>query len=142
MPPVAKAKKRKARQDEISNLMSDKAQKSAERAIRRQLADMDERADEYERYANIILDSNGDEIREIVEGMVEKMRGMQGRPRFVHDGITVNIEPEIIERINRKIHLWFAVRMIVACSEWDIQIGKFQLPKSNCYRCGKKVRRG
>ena len=64
MPPVAKAKKRKARQDEISNLMSDKAQKSAERAIRRQLADIDERADEYERYANIILDSNGDEIRE------------------------------------------------------------------------------
>jgi len=142
MPPVAKGKKRKARQDEISDLMSDKAQKKAERAIRRQLADIDERADEYESYANLILDANPPEIRELVEGMVAVMRKMQGQPRFVHDGITVNVEPEILERINRKIHTWFAVRMLVACSEWDIQIGKFQLPKSNCYRCGKKVRRG
>ena len=140
----AKAKSkpsRKKRQDEIRDLMSEKAQRKAERAIRHALDDMDARADEYVEYADAILAINSPEITELVEGMVEKMRAMQGQPRFTHDGITVNVEPELIERINEKIHRWFAVRMLVACAEWDIQIGNFKLPDNLCYRCAKKVRR-
>jgi hypothetical protein len=137
---VAKAKAKKKRQDEIGELMSPAAQKKAERAIRRALADMDELADERAAYANAILDANPPEIRQLVESMTEKMRYMQDRPRFVHDGIPVNIEPQVVQNLNDKIHLWVAVRLLVACAEWDIQVGNFKLPNNLCFRCAKKVR--
>ena len=138
---VAKGKKRAKRRTEIAEIMSPQAQKKAEREIRHALGDLDDRADEYAAYAKMILDANPPEIRQIVEAMTEKMRHMQGQAHFSHNGIRVNIEPEVVQKINDKIHTWVAVRLLVACAECDIQVGKFQLPKNLCYRCGKKVRR-
>jgi uncharacterized protein YaaR (DUF327 family) len=136
----AKAKARSKRRKEIVDLMSPQAQKAAERKIRHELDEMDERADECYAYATTILQHNSPLIREIVEQMVETMRQMQGRPRFTVDGIAVNVEPQIVENINRKIHTWLAVRLLAAAAQWDIQISGFVLPKKMCAVCGKKAK--
>ena len=136
----AKAKKKKKRQAEIGELISPQAQKKAEREVRRQLDEIDELAEERYAYACKILQANGPEIQTVVDRMVTTLQRMQGRPRFIVDGIPVNIEPEIIDRINKKLHTWVAVRLLVAGALWDIRIAGLKLPKKACARCGKKVK--
>lgn len=136
-PVKAKAKRRA----EIAEPMSPEAQRKAERRVKKLLDEMDERADERYEYAMKILEANPDSVEEAVERMVKTMRHMAGPPRFVVDGQAINVEPEILERIQRKSHTWVAVRLLVACAKWDIRIANFMLPKKVCADCGVRVKR-
>lgn len=140
MPPKAKAKAKAKRRKEIGELISPKAQKKAEREIRHALDDMDELATKRYNYATKIMQANGPEFIAVVERIVAVLQKMQGQPRFVHDGIPVNVEPEIVGKINKKLHTWVAVRLLVAGALWDIRIANMKLPKTKCARCLKKVK--
>lgn len=133
----AKGKRRK----EIKELMSPAAAKKAERRVKQVLGEYDDLADERYEYAKKILDANSPKVNEIVERMVETMRRMAGEPRLRVDDVYVNVDPEILERINKKLHTWMAVRLLVAAGLWDIRISGFKLPKKSCARCGKKVKK-
>ena len=138
---VAKAKKKAKRRKEIAELMPPQAQKAAERKVKKTLDEMDEAADERYVYAKQILEVNPPAISELVEKMAQTMRRMQPeRLPFVVDGQAVNVDQEILERINKKLHVWIAVRLLVASALWDIRIANFKLPKKSCARCGKKVK--
>ncbi len=134
------AKKKGSRQKEIKELFSAEAQKKAERKVRRQLDEADERADELYNYAQKILEASPQATHEAVDRIVEVLERMAGKPRFRVDGIYVNVDPEILRTINRKFHVWIAVRLLVACAKWDIRIGDFKAPKHLCADCGKKVK--
>lgn len=137
----AKAKAKAKRRKEIQKAFSPKEQKAFERKIKHALDEADERADERYAYATTILQANSDDVREAVEKMVAIMRRMQPENlRFKVDGVYVNVEQEILERINRKLHVWVAVRLLVSAAMWDIRIAGFKLPKKKCARCLRKVK--
>jgi hypothetical protein len=138
--PIAKAKAKKKRRAEIERTMSSAEQRKFERRVKQVLDDFDELADERYAYAKKILDANPPEVNEIVERLAEKMRQMAGEPRLKVDGIFVNYDAGVLERINHKLHVWSAVRLLVAAAQWDIRISGFKLPKKMCARCGKKVK--
>jgi len=140
MPARAKAKARAKRRDEIQEIMSPQAQKALERKLKKEIGKQDDFADECEEYVQMILAANSDEVAEAVDHLTDTMKRMQGTPRFVIDGIRVNVEPEILANINHKIHRWVAVRLLVAAAEWDIRIANFKLPKDKCARCGKRAK--
>lgn len=77
--------------------------------------------DERYKYAQSILETNSDEVRETVSKMVTVMQKMA---------------PTTDERV----HVWVAVRLLVAAAEWDIRIANFKLPTKKCARCLKKVK--
>lgn len=135
-PPV-----KKSRRGEISKLMSPEAQRKAEREAKKVLDAMDERADERYAYAQAILEINPPEVEEAVERMVGKMNEMSGPPKFVIDGVPVNVEQQILNSIQHKLHTWVAVRLLVACAKWDIRIANFKLPANACADCGKAVKK-
>jgi hypothetical protein len=138
---VAKAKAKGKRRKEIQKSFSAKEQKAFERKINHAISDADERAEERYAYATTILQNNAPEVNEAVEKMVVTMRRMQPETlRFKVDGVYVNVNQEILERINRKLHVWVAVRLLVAAAMWDIRIAGFKLPKKKCARCLKKVK--
>lgn len=140
---VAKAKKRAGRLAEIATLMDSKEQKKQERAISRFLMDLDERADERERYVQQILRANDDTIEDIVRSIVQQMEVMQGPVRLIHNGQRVNAikgEQEMLERIRRKNFRYLAVRMLVSLAKWEVRIGNFKLPAKVCADCGKPVK--
>ena len=136
-----KAVVKKKRRAEIATLMSPEAQRKAEREVKKQLDAMDDRADERYEYAMKILEGNPQSAHEAVERMTATMKHMAGEPRFVVNGQAVNIDPEILARIQHKMHVWIAVRLLVACAKWDIRIANFTLSKVLCADCGEKVKR-
>jgi hypothetical protein len=124
----AKAKKK----DVITPVVSEKR-------IRQALDEQAESAEKKFKYAKKILDVNKPELNEIAEGIVETL-GRQAPNRLKIDGISVLGHEDELRAINRKLHWWIAVRLLVAAAEWDIRISGFKLPKSKCARCGKKVK--
>lgn len=143
--PVAKAKKKAKRQAEIAQVMSPKVQRQAERELSNHLMELDEAADERESYVQKILDENDSEIAELVEKMVELLRGMTPPPQITYKGQvyrTVKGEDEMLKRIQTKNYRYLSVRILVANAEWGIRVGEFKLPKRYCARCGKKVKSG
>ena len=138
---IAKAKAKAKRRKEIQKAFSPKEQKAFERKIKHQLDELDEKADERYAYAMKILQANSDEVHETVEKMVAVMRRLQPETlRFKVDGVYVNVDQEILERINRKLHVWFAVRLLASAAQWDIKIAGFKAPKKLCVKCGVKVK--
>lgn len=138
---MATAKAKAKRRKEIEKAFSPKEQKAWERKIKQQLMELDERADVHYAYATKILQHNSDEVRETVEKMVAVMRRLQPETlKFKVDGISVNVDQQVLERINRKLHVWFAVRLLASAAQWDIRISGFKAPKKKCVKCGVKVK--
>lgn len=125
---------RARRTEEIKNLLDPKKGKAAENA----LLDYEEVIAERYAYAEKILEAQDSETLDAVDALVEKMTQMAGTPVFKHGGVSVGT-PELLRRIQQKNFHWIAVRLLVACAEWDIQIANFQLPSHLCARCGKEV---
>lgn len=73
------------------------------------------------KYAQAVLEINGEEVREAVSRMVTVMQRMA-------------------PTVDEKTHVWVAVRLLVAAAMWDIRIANFKLPKKKCARCLKKVK--
>jgi uncharacterized protein YaaR (DUF327 family) len=143
MKPIAKAKKKVRRKEEITELMSPKSQRKAERELTNHLMEIDERADGHEAYARKILDANDENVEELVEKMIDLLIGMTAPPQITYRGQvyrSVKGEDELLKRIQRKNYRYLAVRVLVACAEWGIRVSDFTLPKNYCARCGKKVK--
>lgn len=128
----------------METLLDSKAQRKAERELANYILDLDERSQVRADYAERILQANDESIREIVSWIVEEFRKMEGEPKIVFRGQTYNAikgETELLERIQERNFSWIAIRLLVACAEWDIRIGNFNLPNNACARCGTTVRR-
>lgn len=111
----------------------------SEKRIRQALDAENAKADRYFKYVKRILDVNTPQVNEIVDQMVNTLDRMAPN-RLKIDGVFVQCDEDELRAINRKIHYWVAVRLLVAAAEWDIRISGFKLPKSKCARCGKKVK--
>jgi len=144
MPPVAKAKKKLQRRGEIEELMSPRAARKAERKLRDFIMELDERSEERESYVQTILKANDESVLETVALIVEQLEKMsptQG-DLVTFEGQSYRLvggEAELAQRIRIRNFRYIAIRVLVACAEWDIKVGDFTLPRSNCARCGKKV---
>lgn len=111
----------------------------SEKTVRAAMEAAQKEADHRFKYAKRIIEHNGEAFAEMVEKMVEILgKGVQ--ERLVIDGAAVPVDSDELHEINRKTRTWVAVRLLVAAAEWDIRIGSIKLPKSRCFRCGKKVK--
>jgi DNA-directed RNA polymerase subunit F len=128
----AKAKAKKKQRKEITHAVSEKR-------VRKLLEETAADADKKFKYAQRILEINPPQLTDTVERMVETL-GQSAPNRLKIDGVTVPYDEEELRAINRKLHYWVAVRLLVAAAEWDIRISGFKLPKSKCARCLKKVK--
>jgi hypothetical protein len=143
-PPRKKAVAKKKRQEEIAELISPKAAKAAERRLSAYVVSLDEKADERENYTKGILAANDDSVEEIVGWTVDILRRMEGEPKLIFEGQTLNAikgDADLLKSIQTRNFRWIAVRMLVASALWDIQIGNFKLPKDKCARCLKAVKK-
>lgn len=134
--PKKKAVAKKRRKDE-TQITHDpqKLTKRAEKALK----ELQDRVEERYEYASEILKLQSDAVANAVDKMRAKMEAMAGPPKFTYDGMTYAEDKRFYE-IQRKSHVWIAVRLLVACAEWDIRIGDFKLPKGECARCGATVK--
>jgi hypothetical protein len=138
---AAKVQAKGKRRKEIQKALSPKEQRAFERKVKESLVEVEAKADERYDYAVAILQANSEDVRDAVEKMMAVLRKLApDTPRFKVDGVYVNVDTEILERINKKLHTWVAVRLLVAAAMWDIRVAGFQLPKKKCARCLKKVK--
>lgn len=147
MPRVVKKKAKPGRQNrqaEIQELMSAESQRKAERGLQKFVMELDERSEERMAWVDQILAVNDAEISNVLAIMVETLARMQGSPKIVYHGRAYNAikgEAELLERIQDRNLSWVAMRCLVACAEWDIQVANFKLPNDSCARCGKSTRK-
>lgn len=149
--PVAKKKatpavaKKKSRAAEIEAVFDPKEQRKAEKALRVYLDEFDERSEERDKYSQKILDANDQAAADVVDQITESLRKMHPEitDSIPFQGRVFRITPEeasMLRKARDRNFLYIAVRIMVACSEWNIRIADFKLPKHNCARCGKKVK--
>lgn len=143
---MAKAIPRKAvkkvRSKKIEKLVDPKEQKS-ERVLEKYIMELDERSEEREKFVKKILSVNDSSIENIIGWMVEELQAMQGPPKLVFKGRSYNAikgEDQPLKKIQERNFRWIAVRCLIACAEWDIQIGNFKMPTDVCARCGVKLK--
>lgn len=127
---VAKAKKKSASKKHVE--VSDQALEEA-------FAEIEERADKRYEYAFAIKEIQDEQTTVAINRLVARMASMAGEPSFSFKGRYFT-DRERLGKVQYYNHLWIAIRVLVACAEWDIRIANFKLPKHNCARCGKKVK--
>jgi len=143
--PVAKAKKKIQRSAEIAELMSPQSSKKAERKLKNYIMELDERSEVREEYTQSILAVNDSSILTVVGEIAEsllRMSPQKGEPVIIFEGRTfspVGAEADLIRKIQMRNFRYIAIRLLVACAEWDIRVGNFNLPDDTCCRCGKEV---
>lgn len=131
---------KKKRVREIDELMSAKAARTREREIKAAIDRLDDKTDERYAYAMKILDGQPESVQAAVDKMKELIKRLSGPPVFRYQGVALNVDEQWAEIVQDKQATWMAARLLVACAEWDIQIGGFKPPKGLCVRCGKKGR--
>jgi hypothetical protein len=45
-----------------------------------------------------------------------------------------------LRAVQERNFLWIAVRLFVACGEWEMQIANFKIPAGKCARCLKPTK--
>jgi hypothetical protein len=105
------------------------------------LEELERRAEERFKWADGLRKIQPQEAQVAINRMVAKMAQMAGEPKFSYDGAMYPIEKERLRKIQYYNHLNNAMRILVACAEWDIRIANFKAPKKHCLRCGKKVKK-
>jgi hypothetical protein len=138
----AKAKIKRERQNEISELMNPKSQRKFEREADNVLIDMEERAAERYAWAKALKDEQSQDVKVAVNRLVSTMARMAGAPKFTYKGMTMNVDggEERLRNLQFHNHTWIAMRLLIVSAEWGIRFGDFKAPKGNCLRCGKKVK--
>jgi hypothetical protein len=138
-----KIKKKVKRREEITELMSPKAQKKFDKEIFNYVDELDERSHEREKYVQKILDVNDESVLSIVNALAEVLEIMNGPVQLVFKGQTFNAikgEGDLLPRIRRRNCRYVAVRCLVACALMDIRFGNFKLPADYCAKCGATVK--
>lgn len=105
------------------------------------LAEHEAFIEERYQYAMGIKREQDDSTEVAINRMVARMQQMAGEPYFKYKGISVPADPQRLRSIQMKSFTWIAIRLLVACAEWDIRIANFKAPKKICARCGKKVKK-
>jgi hypothetical protein len=133
--------KRARRRREIAALIDPKTSRRFERGLENALIDLEEAVDERYESALKIYHLQDERTRDVIKGMATKMQHMAGRPNFTYKGVSLQADPDRLTKIQERNLFWIAVRLLVACAEYDIQIANFKLPDDNCAKCGKQTRR-
>jgi len=138
--PVKKTKVRQARIEEIKDLFDPKAQRKWERDWQNELIDLEERVEENYKYAWEVFKLQDEPTKQALREAVKMMAHMAGEPTFRFRGRPVVEDMARLRVIQERNFLWIAVRLMVACAEWDIQIANFKLPAGKCARCLKPTK--
>jgi len=138
--PVKKTKVRQARIEEIKDLFDPKAQRKWERDWQNELIDLEERVEENYKYAWEVFQLQDDTTKQALREAVKMMAHMAGEPTFRFRGRPVVEDMARLRAVQERNFLWIAVRLMVACGEWDIQIANFKIPAGKCARCLKPVK--
>jgi len=134
-------KKQKARRiEEIKDLFDPKTQRRWERDWQNELIDLEERVEENYKYAWEVFKLQDDTTKQALREAVKMMAHMAGEPTFRFRGRPVVEDMARLRVIQERNFLWIAVRLMVACAEWDIQIANFKLPAGKCARCFKPTK--
>lgn len=134
-------KKQKAKRiEEIKDLFDPKAQRKWERDWQNELIDLEERVEENYTYARVIYLIQDDSTKEAIRKAVEMMAHMAGEPTFRFRGRPIVEDMARLRAVQERNFLWIAIRLLVACAEYEIQIANFKLPADHCARCGKPTK--
>ena len=138
--PVKKTKVRQARIEEIKDLFDPKAQRKWERDWQNELIDLEERVEENYKYAWEVFQLQDDTTKQALREAVKMMAHMAGEPTFRFRGRPVVEDMARLRAVQERNFLWIAVRLFVACGEWEMQIANFKIPAGKCARCLKPVK--
>lgn len=117
-----------------------KAKKKENPKVKKALAELVAKVDGRYAWASKMYEIQSADTQRAVDLMVKNLKTMANPPRFVLDGQAYPVDEAILRDIQRKSHTWIAMRLLVACAEWGINIGNFKAPKSKCIRCGTSVK--
>ena len=138
--PVKASKRRQERVKEIEQLFDPKAARKWERDWQNELIDLEDKVEVNYNYAREIYMLQGASTKEAINRMVTMMSHMAGEPVFKFRGQTITTDLPRLRVIQERNFLWSAIRLLVACAEYDVQVADFKLSPSNCARCGKSTR--
>jgi hypothetical protein len=141
MRPVKKSKVKSARVHEIEELFDPKAARKWERDWQNELIDLEDTAKERYDYAREIYLLQDANTRKAIDTMVETMTRMAGKPVFKFRGKAITADESRLQVVQGHSLNWFAIRIFIACAEFDIQIANFKLPSGKCARCLKPTKR-
>jgi hypothetical protein len=132
-------KKKSKRRAEIKKVFDPASQAAAEREIKKGMATLDEIIDDRYEFAKKVVEAQSSHVQQAIDDLVGKMTDMAGEPVFYYKGVPVHVaDKEVCARMQGKNFYWMAVRLLVACAKWDIQVADFKAPKDECAMCGKK----
>jgi hypothetical protein len=124
--PVKASKKRRVH--EIEQLFDPKAARKWERDWQNELIDLEDKAKERYDYAREIYLLQDVETKKAIDRMVETMTRMAGKPVFRFRGKAITTDESRLQVVQSHSLNWFAIRIFLACAEFDIQIANFRLP--------------
>ena len=137
--PVKASKKRRI--SEIEELFDPKAARKWERDWQNELIDLEDTSKERAAYAREIYLLQDPNTRKAIDQMVDTMTRMAGDPVFRFRGKAITTDLPRLRVVQNNSLNWFAIRILIACAEFDIQIANFKLPVGKCARCLKPVKR-
>lgn len=140
MRPVKKSKVKSERVREIKELFDPKAARKWERDWQNELIDLEETAERDYQFAREVFTMQDVKTRGVIENMTETMGRMAGPPVYRFRGKQITEDMPRLRRIQEQRFLYWAVRILVALAEWDIQISTFKLSADKCARCGKRTK--
>jgi hypothetical protein len=136
--PVKASKKRRVA--EIEELFDPKAARKWERDWQNELIDLEDTAKERYAYAREIYLLQDESTKKAIDTMVETMTRMAGKPVFKFRGKVITTDESRLLTVQAYSLNWFAIRILIACAEFDIQIANFRLPAGKCARCLKPTK--
>lgn len=136
--PVKASKKRRI--SEIEELFDPKAARKWERDWQNELIDLEDKTGMRYEYAREIYLLQDEPTRKAIDTMVETMTRMGGKPVFTFQKKIVSADEARLAVVHGRSLNWFAIRIFIACAEFDIQLANFKLPAGKCARCLKPTK--
>lgn len=129
-------KKQKVKRiEEIKELFDPKAQRRWERDWQNELIDLEEKVEENYNYAREVYSLQDETTKTAISEAIEMMAHMAGEPTFRFRGRPIVEDMARLRAVQERNFLWIAIRLLVSCAEYEIQIANFKLPAGKCARC-------
>ena len=104
------------------------------------MIDLEERVEENFNYAWELFKLQDEPTKQAIRKAIEMMEHMAGEPTFRFRGRPIVEDMARLRVVQERNFLWIAIRLLVACAEYEIQIANFKLPADHCARCGKPTK--
>jgi hypothetical protein len=137
---IPRKKARVKREQEITELVDPRTQRKFEREMENALADYEEAIKKRHSYAQEIFKIQDETTKRAIRMLMNKMTDMAGPPTFRYKGQDVKADESLLAQLQQESFLWIAVRLLVACADWEIRIANFKLPTNKCMHCGERGR--